>query len=193
MRQHWQIVTQKFCLTEERSFPFEPKLCASMGPAPPSLHLLQDPAGCPASVLFPKCQLCCYRPWALCSLFGAATTPGLAKALEPRGLTELVQWLSPAQCSETPEVAESGSGGGPGFAQTPPANARPPGTPWLGWQAQIVGGDQQGFGVVLQQDVTALKKQEPSCLLKTNSNFPWEVRILQEACQLAVLIIQLLA
>lgn len=55
-------------------------------------------------------------------------------------------------------------------------------------------GDKQGgLCVVAQWGVTPLKTQESSCLLTTNSNFPWEVRILQKACQLAALIIQLLA
>lgn len=135
MRKHWQTVTQKFCLTGERSFCFEPKPCALMGPTPPALHLLQNPTGCPAPVPFPKRRLCCYHPCALCSLFGAATTPGLAKPLEPRGLIEPVQWLSPAVFGDT---RGGWSRAWRGFAQKPSANAPPPGVPWLRRQTQIV-------------------------------------------------------
>lgn len=136
MRQCWQIVTQKFCLSGETSFPFEPKLCALIRSAslPPSL--LQDPASCPAPVAFPKCQLCCYSPCALCSLFSAATTPWACKATGApwAGGAGVVAVLS----TVFGEVDEAGPGGGPGFAQKPSANARPPGVPWLRRQTQIL-------------------------------------------------------
>ena len=95
MRQCWQIVTQKFCLTGEMSFPFEPKFYASMGRASPPLHLLQDPVGCPSPVPFPKCRLCCCYRCALCSLFGSATNPSLQRRWSPMG------WWS--RCSYCPQ------------------------------------------------------------------------------------------
>lgn len=70
-------------------------------------------------------------------------------------------------------MAEAGLGADPGFAQKPCAGAYPPACPGSGSRHESFAAIAvRGLHAVAQRGVTPLKKQEPSCLLKTNSNFP---------------------